>query len=88
MKSMSDMLGSVLRKTGSAVALGPLWEQAVGALIARRTRPVRWEGATLVVRCDDVSWKTALEPELPSLSRRLASALGEPGPVPLKLEVA
>lgn len=88
MKSLGDLLGSVLRKTNSAAALRPLWADAVGPLIARHTAPARWEGPTLVVRCDEVSWLRALEPELPTLSRRLMQALGEAQPVPLRLEVS
>ncbi len=87
MKSLADMLGATLKQTGSAGALRPLWERAVGELIAKHSRPVRWEGATLVVRCDGAAWKTALEPELPQLARKLATAMGESRPPSIVLEV-
>lgn len=87
MKSLADMLGHVLRKTGSAGALQPIWVQLVGELVSRHSRPVRWEGPSLVIACDAEAWKAALMPERTALSQRLATALGESKPVPLVLEV-
>lgn len=87
MKSLADMLGATLKQTGSAGALKPVWDRAVGELVGRHTRPIRWDGNVLVVRCDAAAWKTALEPELPQVARKLAAALGESRAVSIVLEV-
>jgi predicted nucleic acid-binding Zn ribbon protein len=86
-KSLADMMGAVLKQTGSAAALTPVWGRVVGEVLARHTRPVRWEGSTLVVRCSDTTWKTALEPERPSLVKKLNAALGEGAVSALMFEV-
>jgi predicted nucleic acid-binding Zn ribbon protein len=78
MKSLADMMGAVLKQTGSAGAIAPIWARVVGEVIAKHTRPLRWEGKTLVIRCDADAWRAALEPE---------AALGEPH-VTLALEVS
>ena len=77
MKSLADMMGAVLKQTGSAAALMPIWSRVVGDVVARHTRPVRWEGKALVIRCDGEAWRQALESERPSLSRKLSAAMGE-----------
>jgi predicted nucleic acid-binding Zn ribbon protein len=64
MKSLGELLGRTLRDTGSASALSPVWSRAVGELIGRHTRPVRWEERTLVIACD-------------ALTRKLNEAMGE-----------
>lgn len=87
MKSLADMMGAVLKQTGSAGAIAPIWARVVGEVVAKHTRPLRWEGKTLVIRCDADAWRAALEPEKVSLAKKLASALGEPH-VTLVLEVA
>lgn len=87
MKSLADMLGRTLRDTGSAAALAPVWSRAVGELIARHTRPIRWEGTALVIRCDAESWRAALEPERPALLQRLRASLGESAVSSIVLEV-
>jgi predicted nucleic acid-binding Zn ribbon protein len=87
MKSLADMMGAVLKQTGSAAAIAPIWARVVGDVVARHTRPLRWEGKTLVIRCDADAWRAALEPEKISLGKKLAQALGEPH-VTLLLEVS
>lgn len=88
MKSLADMLGATLKQTGSAGALKPLWDRAVGELVARHTRPIRWEGAKLIVRCDAPAWRDALQAELPQIAKRLATAMGEARAPEIVLEVA
>lgn len=88
MKSLADLLGRTLRDTGSARAIEPVWARVVGELIARHTRPARWEGDVLVIRCDAASWRDALEPERASLTRKLSAALGESAIASLVFEVA
>lgn len=87
MKSLADMLGQALKQTGSAAALTPIWARVVGEVVAKHTRPVRWQGTTLVVRCDADAWKQALEAERASLTRKLSAALGESAVSSIVLEV-
>ena len=87
MKSLADMMGAVLKQTGSAAATMPIWARVVGEVVAKHTRPVRWEGKALVIRCDGDAWRQALEPERVSLSKKLAAALGEKA-LTIILEVA
>jgi predicted nucleic acid-binding Zn ribbon protein len=87
MKSLADMMGKVLKETGSAGVMNPIWARVVGEVVAKHTRPLRWEGKTLVIRCDGEAWRQALEPERVSLSRKLAAAMGESSAPPLVFEV-
>lgn len=86
MKSLADMMGAVLKQTGSAGAIAPIWARVVGEVVSKHTRPVRWEGKTLVIRCDGDAWRQALEPERASLGRKLAAAMGDASVV-ISLEV-
>ena len=88
MKSFADMMGAVLKQTGSAAAITPIWERVVGEVVAKHTRPVRWEGTALVIRCDGEAWRAALEPERASLSKKLATAMGEKKVSTIVLEVS
>lgn len=87
MKSLADVLGAALKRTGSPGALKSIWERAVGDIIAKHSTPSRWEGERLVIKVD-ASWKAALESQLPQLSRKMSEAMGESKPVPLVLEVS
>lgn len=87
MRSLGDMMGTVLEQTGSAVALTPVWSRMVGEMLARHSRPVRWEGTTLFIRCDDEGWRAALEAERPRLARKLATALGKSASSAIVFEV-
>ncbi len=75
MKSLADMMGAVLKETGSAAAMTPLWARVVGEVVAKHTRPVRWEGKALVIRCDAEAWRQALEPERAAITRKLIASL-------------
>ena len=88
MKSFADMMGAVLKQTGSAAAMTPIWERVVGEVVAKHTRPVRWEGKALVIRCDGEAWRKALEPERTSLSRKLSAAMGDKSVSMIVLEVS
>ena len=88
MKSLADMMGKVLKATGSAAVMNPIWARVVGEVVAKHTRPSRWEGKTLVIRCDGEAWRQALEPERTSLSRKLAAAMGESSAVAIVFEVS
>ena len=76
MKSLADMMGAALKQTGSAGAMSSVWARVVGEVVAKHTRPVRWEGKTLVIRCDGEAWRAALEPQRGSISRKLTAAIG------------
>lgn len=88
MKSLADMMGAVLKQTGSAAAMKSTWDRVVGEVVAKHTRPVRWEGTALVIRCDGEAWRQALEPERASLSRKLAAAMGDKSVSTIVLEVS
>ena len=87
MKSLADMMGAVLKQTGSAAAMMPIWSRVVGEVIAKHTRPIRWQGSTLVIRCDGEAWRAALEPERASISKKLSAAMGESKVSTIVLEV-
>lgn len=82
------MMGKVLKETGSAAVMNPIWARVVGEVVGKHTRPLRWEGKTLVIRCDGEAWRQALEPERGSLSRKLAAAMGESSAVSIVFEVS
>lgn len=92
MKSLSEVMGPALarlaQQTGSAAALGPVWAQVVGPVVAPHARPARFEGCTLVVRCDAEAWRAALAPEAAALLRKLNTALTEAPVQALVFEVA
>jgi predicted nucleic acid-binding Zn ribbon protein len=87
MKSLADMMGSVLKQTGSAGALTPIWSRLVGDVVGKHTRPVRWEGTRLVIRCDAEAWRAALDSERELLTRKLCASLGESAVSSIVLEV-
>ena len=87
MKSLADMMGAVLKQTGSAGALTPIWSRLVGDVVGKHTRPVRWEGTRLVIRCDAEAWRAALDSERDLLARRLCASLGESAVSSIILEV-
>ncbi len=92
MKSLAEMMGPALaglaRRTGSAAALQPIWAQVVGPVIAPHATPARFEGATLVIRCDAEAWRAALSAEGATLTRRLNAALTEAPVQALVFEVS
>lgn len=65
--------------TPGASAIWRVWEDAVGAAIARRAEPVRLRGRTLVVAVSSAPWMQ----ELTLLKRRLVTALNARLPQPL-----
>ena len=87
MRPLGELLGDVLRKTGSAQALQPLWTQAVGEVLARHTSPLRWDGDRLVIACQGAAWQAALEPDRAALAQRLSALLGGQPVTDIILEV-
>ncbi len=91
MKSLGELMGPVLGRvssaTGSLKALEPVWRRAVGELAWRHSRPLRLEGATLVVRCDGAEWRDALTREEPAMLTKLGKALGDARVTRLRFEV-
>lgn len=84
---LGQVLGQVIQKTGSVSTMEPVWKQAVGALAARHTRPVRQAGSTLVIRCDGVTWRDALEAQQKPVLQKLCQALGASTITALAFEV-
>lgn len=54
------------------------WDQAVGAQIAARAKPVRLRGAVLEIRVDHPVWMQQLQLLKPRIISRLNELLGEP----------
>jgi predicted nucleic acid-binding Zn ribbon protein len=75
---LGPVLGQVSNRTGSLAALHPVWQQVVGELAARHTRPARLDGGgTLVIACDAPAWREVLEQEREGVRAKLNAALGE-----------
>jgi predicted nucleic acid-binding Zn ribbon protein len=52
------------------------WEEAVGAQVAAHVRPVRLDGATLLVEVDEPAWATQVTLLSTTLRTRLAEVAG------------
>lgn len=91
MKPVGELLGAVLagvsERSGSASALEAVWRQVAGEVPARHSAPVRLEGPTLVVACDDDTWRQALEQQASVLLTRLTASLGHARIARLRFEV-
>ena len=75
---LDDCLDQVAGQPGSG-ALWRVWDEAVGAQIARRAQPVRLRDRTLVVAVTSAPWMQ----ELHMLKRTLVDAVNERLPTPL-----
>lgn len=58
-------------------ALFDRWDQVVGARVARHVRPLRLEGATLVVAVDQGAWATQIQVLRQDILRRLGEVTGD-----------
>jgi predicted nucleic acid-binding Zn ribbon protein len=79
---LSDTLGLVASQLGAGQAdvvqvVFGRWEDIVGAAVAAHVRPVRVDGATLVVSADHPAWATQLRHLTPDILARLADACGD-----------
>lgn len=80
--SIEGVLGTCLDRilgTPGASAIWRVWDDAVGAAIARRAEPVRLRGRTLVVAVSSAPWMQ----ELNLLKRSIVAALNARLPRPL-----
>jgi predicted nucleic acid-binding Zn ribbon protein len=57
---LAGVAGQVARSTGSAAALAPVWDEAVGPTIARNARPISFEGGALIVEAESAQWAETL----------------------------
>lgn len=76
---MKGALGRALRQVaeaGPASVLGPVWEEVVGAALARHSRPVRLQDGALTVAVSP-EFAAELEREQATLCGRLNARLGK-----------
>lgn len=74
---LPQVLSSVARESGQARALAAVWEDAVGAVIARAARPYALEGETLVLTVTEAFWAKELNGRAKELCTRLNEKLGD-----------
>ena len=73
---LPQVLLRMARDRGEAGPLRPLWDEAVGEVSAKHSRP-RWlENKTLVVEVESPRWAQALTAESEEILARLAQKLG------------
>jgi predicted nucleic acid-binding Zn ribbon protein len=79
-KSLGQLLPSTLEGIAERAAgdgsIGPAWSQAVGAPIARVTRPLGLVAGTLSVEVEGGPWLKELEAQKPGLIERLRGPFG------------
>ncbi len=77
LRPVGELLGSALLNLKSASALESTWRRVVGDLLARHSRPLRWDdsGTSLVVGCDTEDWRRVLSQERVELARKLSTEL-------------
>lgn len=63
------------------------WDDAVGQRVARRARPARLKGRTLVVRVASNTWMTELQMLAPTILESLAERSGYKGITALRFEL-
>ena len=84
---------SVLGLAESLAPMTPLarvqrvWEDAVGAAIAREAEPVSERGGVVTVGCRSSVWAQELSMLAPDLRERLNQALGAPAEAPVVREL-
>jgi len=71
------VLGRVARESGSARALLPIWEEAVGAHIAQNARPVSLQNGELLIAVPSAVWARDLAQRQAELVARLSEKLGD-----------
>jgi predicted nucleic acid-binding Zn ribbon protein len=85
---LPSVLARVARETGRARQLKPLWDDAVGASIARCASPLSLEGKTLVVSVTSPRWVAELQTREKELCARLEKALGKGAVLALRFQLA
>jgi predicted nucleic acid-binding Zn ribbon protein len=80
MKSLREAMGSVLGQLAGDLRTGapltPIWNDVVGELIARHSRPQSLQRGTLTIWVEP-AWRQALEAERGPLLAKMRSRLGE-----------
>lgn len=75
------------RSDAAVIEVRRIWEQALGADVARHAHPVRLTGDTLVVHCSSATWASELTLLGAHIAARLAEALGARAPAGLRFQV-
>lgn len=79
LRPVGELLGSALLNLKSASALQSTWLRVVGELLARHSRPLRWEdsdsGPALIVCCDTEDWRRVLSEDRIEIARKLSAEL-------------
>jgi predicted nucleic acid-binding Zn ribbon protein len=57
---LAGVAAEVARTTGSTAALAPVWDEAVGAAVARNARPLSFDRGELLVEAQSQHWADAL----------------------------
>jgi predicted nucleic acid-binding Zn ribbon protein len=91
-KPIGTVLGNVLEDLGLGGAnrilrIGELWEQALGAEVARHCRPIALRQEVLEAEVDSSVWCQQLQMQAPKLLASLRDALGEDAPSDLRFRV-
>jgi len=73
---LPSVLAKLAQESGSARALLPLWEEAVGTRIATLARPISLERGLLLIGVPSMVWARDLEQREAELVARLAEKLG------------
>ncbi len=80
MKSLRESLGSVLGQLASELRSGaplaPIWNEVVGEVIARHSRPQSLQRGTLTIWVEP-AWRAALEAERGPLLAKVRAHMGE-----------
>ena len=91
---MQGVSFELVRTTGSTATLAPVWNESVGASIAKNSQPHALYGDLLVVNVEDAQWIDALTGQHDAIVARLPAGLGirrlrfqlrsspHPGPLP------
>ncbi len=75
------------RSDAAVIELRRVWEQALGADVARHAYPVRLTGDTLVVHCSSATWASELTLLGAHIAARLVKASGAGAPAGLRFQV-
>jgi len=73
---LPSLLAKLAKESGSARALLPIWEEAVGPQIARLARPVTLENGQLLIGVPSAVWARDLQQREAELVTRLSEKLG------------
>jgi predicted nucleic acid-binding Zn ribbon protein len=85
--SLLGKMPAAPRSDAAVIGLRQVWEQALGADVARHAHPVRLTGDTLVVHCSSATWASELTLLGAHIAARLAEVVGAGAPAALRFQV-